>query len=285
MNKQEAIECIKNFSEYPATYPCAIVRTPSVIEVIKEMYEPQITDEQAWNKIAEAYPETVQSLRVTLDHAVFGQEAEPQKVSWRKAISVLEHHFQCEIPRNLDQVIEGFNSMSGLMNSVEFELDKQGSKLSSKEFVLEALERYKQKVKVPPVVFKFLNDNELLSKDQKLAYLIRSRDGDHFYLTEMLPCDGIITDSDGDELFSWVEKQSHETLLNIWKYGYEVEEEPYWTIGFENKYLQDIQFKKGLHNLVEPSGVWGTKNRAINFKSERDAEKFLFLTGGTIEKV
>ena len=142
-----------------------------------------------------------------------------------------------------------------------------------------------QKVKVPTVVFKFLNDNEQLSKQEKLAYLIRSKDGDQFYLTEMLPCDGIITDSDGDELFSWVEKQSHETLLNIWKYGYEVEEEPYWTIGFENKYLQDIQFKKGLHNLVEPSGVWGTKNRAINFKSERDAEKFLFLTGGTIEKV
>lgn len=41
MNKQEAIECIKNFSEYPATYPCAIVRTPSVIEVIKEMDEPK----------------------------------------------------------------------------------------------------------------------------------------------------------------------------------------------------------------------------------------------------
>ncbi|MBO0413203.1 DUF1642 domain-containing protein [Enterococcus hulanensis] len=41
MNKQEAIECIKNFSEYPAIYPCAIVRTPSVIEVIKEMDEPK----------------------------------------------------------------------------------------------------------------------------------------------------------------------------------------------------------------------------------------------------
>lgn len=63
-----------------------------------------------------------------------------------------------------------------------------------------------QKVKVPPVVFKFLNDEKEMSKQERLSYLIRSKDGDQFYLTEMLPCDGIITDSEGDELFSWVEK-------------------------------------------------------------------------------
>lgn len=80
MNKQDAIERIKKISEYPATYPCAIVRTPNAIEVIKSINEPQINDEQAWNKIAEAYPETVQSLRITLDHAVFGHKDELQKV-------------------------------------------------------------------------------------------------------------------------------------------------------------------------------------------------------------
>ncbi|MGM0168259.1 hypothetical protein IGI39_004015 [Enterococcus sp. AZ135] len=80
MKTEEAIEQIKKISEYPGTYPCAIVRTPNVIEVIKCIDAPQVTDEQAWNKIAEAYPETTQSLRITLDHAVFGQEAEPQKV-------------------------------------------------------------------------------------------------------------------------------------------------------------------------------------------------------------
>lgn len=50
------------------------------IQLAKQIDESQITDEQAWNKIAEAYPETAQSLRITLDHAVYGQEAEPQKV-------------------------------------------------------------------------------------------------------------------------------------------------------------------------------------------------------------
>lgn len=51
---------------------------PDRFEIFRD--ESPITDEQAWNKIAEAYPETAQSLRITLDHAVYGQEAEPQKV-------------------------------------------------------------------------------------------------------------------------------------------------------------------------------------------------------------
>ena len=41
MNKQEAIERIKKFSEYPGTYPCAIVRTPNVVEVINCIDETQ----------------------------------------------------------------------------------------------------------------------------------------------------------------------------------------------------------------------------------------------------
>lgn len=134
MNKQGAIKKVKDRSEYPGDFPCAVIRTPYVLDIIKEIDEPR-------------------------------------------------------------------------------------------------------KVKVPPVVFKFLNDNEQLSKQEKLAYLIRSKDGDQFYLTEMLPCDGIITDSDGDELFSWVEKQSHESLLNIWKYGYEVEEVEEWIVRVKGMYF------------------------------------------------
>ncbi|HHE1040506.1 TPA: DUF1642 domain-containing protein [Enterococcus faecium] len=41
--------------------------------------ESKITDEQAWNKVAEAYPESAQSLRNTLDNAVFGKTGEHQK--------------------------------------------------------------------------------------------------------------------------------------------------------------------------------------------------------------
>ena len=69
-------ESIKKINESHYDY----IRAKRMIRYIELIGETQITDEQAWNKIAEAYPETPQSLRITLDHAVFGQGAEPQKV-------------------------------------------------------------------------------------------------------------------------------------------------------------------------------------------------------------
>lgn len=49
-------------------------------ELYSETDEPEITDKQAWNKIAEAYPESVHNLRNTLDNAVFSHKDEPKKV-------------------------------------------------------------------------------------------------------------------------------------------------------------------------------------------------------------
>lgn len=49
------------------------------ISIAEELDEPLITDEQAWNKIAEAYPDSPQSLRNTLDNAVFGKASKSQK--------------------------------------------------------------------------------------------------------------------------------------------------------------------------------------------------------------
>lgn len=49
------------------------------LKLAKRLNEQNITDEQAWNKVAEAYPESAQSLRNTLDNAVFGKTGEHQK--------------------------------------------------------------------------------------------------------------------------------------------------------------------------------------------------------------
>ncbi|EMF0479940.1 DUF1642 domain-containing protein [Enterococcus faecium] len=49
------------------------------LKLAKRLNESKITDEQAWNKVAEAYPESAQSLRNTLDNAVFGKTGEPHK--------------------------------------------------------------------------------------------------------------------------------------------------------------------------------------------------------------
>lgn len=41
MDKQELIQKVKDRSEYPGKYPCAIIRTPYVLEMINELDEPQ----------------------------------------------------------------------------------------------------------------------------------------------------------------------------------------------------------------------------------------------------
>lgn len=92
MNKQEKSKLHRfiNDNEFLTTYvgggaefETTVVDSQRLRRLIRKMNdqpEPQITDEQAWNKIAEAYPETAQSLRITLDHAVFGHGDKPQKV-------------------------------------------------------------------------------------------------------------------------------------------------------------------------------------------------------------
>lgn len=82
--KQELLKWIyENKVGRPSVFGLGTVETvymDDLIEMINELEEPQVTNEQAWNKIAETYPETAQNLRITLDHAVYGHEAEPQKV-------------------------------------------------------------------------------------------------------------------------------------------------------------------------------------------------------------
>lgn len=83
--KQELLKWIyENKVGRPSVFGLGTVETvymDDLIEMINELEEPQVTNEQAWNKIAETYPETAQNLRITLDHAVYGHEAEPQKVT------------------------------------------------------------------------------------------------------------------------------------------------------------------------------------------------------------
>lgn len=81
--KQELLKWIyENKVGRPSVFGLGAVETvymDDLIEMINELEEPQVTNEQAWNKIAESYPETAQNLRITLDHAVYGHETEPQK--------------------------------------------------------------------------------------------------------------------------------------------------------------------------------------------------------------
>ncbi|MFY0866684.1 DUF1642 domain-containing protein [Enterococcus faecium] len=84
MNKQELID---ELAKYVKSYENAMDEHGQgrygayevSLKLVKRLNESKITDEQAWNKVAEAYPESAQSLRNTLDNAVFGKTGEPQK--------------------------------------------------------------------------------------------------------------------------------------------------------------------------------------------------------------
>lgn len=194
--------------------------------------------------------------------SVVAQIDEPREASWQDAIQFLEDHFGCEIPRNLDQVIEGFKSMSGLMNSVEFELDKRGSKLTSKEFVIEALERYKQKVKVPAFVAEKM-------KRYKSALWMLSNE---YFDTS--------SEVDSDELANWIDQNS-ETFFRAWLDGYEVEEEPKYRVNIGGLYLKEPLADT---NDFTISMTWN-KDYAYPFDSWNMAREHTSELGGTVEKV
>ncbi|THE10182.1 DUF1642 domain-containing protein [Enterococcus hirae] len=84
MNKQELIDelakYVKRYENVMDDYSQGRYGAYKVsLKLMKRLNEPNITDEQAWNKISEAYPESAQCLRNTLDNAVFGNASEPQK--------------------------------------------------------------------------------------------------------------------------------------------------------------------------------------------------------------
>ncbi|HAR1361072.1 TPA: DUF1642 domain-containing protein [Enterococcus faecium] len=90
MNKKELIdkqELIDELAKYVKSYENAMDEHGQgrygayevSLKLVKRLNESKITDEQAWDKVAEAYPESAQSLRNTLDNAVFGKTGEHQK--------------------------------------------------------------------------------------------------------------------------------------------------------------------------------------------------------------
>lgn len=102
------------------------------LKLAKRLNEQNITDEQAWNKVAEAYPESAQSLRNTLDNAVFGKTGEPQKPvvpkffdDWAKRVIAKHDEFYAI----------SLVARAGWGYGVDFELSEKGSSSENKELL------------------------------------------------------------------------------------------------------------------------------------------------------
>ncbi len=106
----------------------------------------------------------------------------------------------------------------------------------------EILEDLKQldepkKLIVKPIVAGWIEKStDPFTKAEKIAYLIKSKDGDSYYFCDWFVRDGILTQEQGEELLAWATRQSYETLLSLYN-GYEVEKEPLYEVIIGDLYL------------------------------------------------
>ncbi|MBK4758401.1 hypothetical protein CU024_1897 [Enterococcus faecium] len=147
----------------------------------------------------------------------------------------------------------------------------------------EILEDLKQldepkKLIIPQLVAGWLEKfTDPFTKAEKIAYLIKSKDGDSYYFCDWFVRDGIVTQEQGEELLTWATRQSYETLLSLYN-GYEVEKEPLYRVKIGEGYFVEYQ-ERGA--LIIPDG-----NKEIKiFDSKSDAERTAQTIGGTVEEV
>ncbi|HCI1057260.1 TPA: DUF1642 domain-containing protein [Enterococcus faecium] len=201
MNKQElidklaslvgSIEDFKGISTFHDGKYAGLEHALELIQQLDELQNPvesKITDEQAWNKVAEAYPESAQSLRNTLDNAVFGKTGEPQKHvmpkffdKWAKQVLEKRDKFYAIslITRagwgyGVDYELDNGRSPSGTKELLNWIVENEGDDYPNKKKATEALlygyeveEEPLYYVKLPVVYFNHLDLETYLMKDDR----------------------------------------------------------------------------------------------------------------------
>ena len=112
-------------------------------------------------------------------------------------------------------------------------------KYAGLEHALELIQQLNesQKPVIPQLVAGWLEKStDPFTKAEKIAYLIKSKDGDSYYFCDWFVRDGIVTQEQGEELLAWATRQSYETLLSLYN-GYEVEKEPLYEVIIGDLYL------------------------------------------------
>lgn len=144
---------------------------------------------------------------------------------------------------NKQELIDKLASLVGSMEDFKGITDFHDGKYAGLEHALELIKKLDepQKPVIPQLVAGWLEKStDPFTKAEKIAYLIKSKDGDSYYFCDWFVRDGILTQEQGEELLAWATRQSYETLLSLYN-GYEVEKEPLYYVVFdilqEQKYL------------------------------------------------
>ena len=140
-----------------------------------------------------------------------------------------------------------------------------------------------QKPVIPQLVAGWLEKStDPFTKAEKIAYLIKSKDGDSYYFCDWFVRDGIVTQEQGEELLAWATRQSYETLLSLYN-GYEVEKEPLWAIkNADGNYLTKCALwgKDGVNYSFECN-----PSHRLLFTDKAKADAAALLVNGTVEEV
>ena len=147
-----------------------------------------------------------------------------------------------------------------------------------------------KKLVIPQLVAGWLEKSTgPFTKAEKIAYLIKSKDGDSYYFCDWFVRDGIVTQEQGEELLAWATRQSYETLLSLYN-GYEVEKEPLYTvtINLDRKYHLVVDEGDGNDEisttLTTSHGVFGYRY-FLTEKEIKSADENLWLIAVPVEEV
>lgn len=168
------------------------------------------------------------------------------------------------------------------INPSKIEMYIAGYGVARKE-ILEDLKQLDepQKPVVPQLVAGWLEKStDPFTKAEKIAYLIKSKDGDSYYFCDWFVRDGIVTQEQGEELLTWATRQSYETLLSLYN-GYEVEKVPKYIVKIGKLYLKEPLGDTSNSTILT---TWD-KKRVYPFSSFHTADKHADKFEGTVEEV
>ena len=140
---------------------------------------------------------------------------------------------------NKQELIDKLARLVGSMEDFKGISAFHDGKYAGLEHALELLQQLNesQKPVIPQLVAGWLEKStDPFTKAEKIAYLIKSKDGDSYYFCDWFVRDGIVTQEQGEELLAWATRQSYETLLSLYN-GYEVEKEPLYEVIIGDLYL------------------------------------------------
>ena len=143
--------------------------------------------------------------------------------------------------------------------------------------LLNQVEEYKITT-VPNFVADFLSNDSLYDFEELIVMLVKSKEGDPYYLLEILPEENQLTQEEGEKLYEYIKNENMVNILNMIN-GYTIEKDRKYRIKHK---IFDSYFTHFRNNDLH--AVYGSKNTAYIFDKEEKAKSIAEYIEGFIEE-